>query len=102
MMATESNIRRWAARFTGAFWLALILFALAGLLVVRDLPVWMIAGVIAAGVALGALFFLPRWLVKRRDPAYSSRRSFAAFALAGVLAATGLAPLPIYYLAFWV
>jgi hypothetical protein len=102
MMATESNIRRWAAGLTGAFWLALILFALAGLLVVRDLPVWMIAGVIAAGVALGALIFLPRWLVKRRDPAYSSRRSFAAFALAGVLAATGLASLPIYYLAFWV
>jgi hypothetical protein len=102
MMATESNIRRWAARFTGAFWLALILFALAGLLVVRDLPVWMIAGVIAAGVALGALFFLPRWLVKRRDPAYASGRSFGAFALAGVLGAIGLASLPIYYLAFWV
>lgn len=102
MMATESNIRRWAARLTGAFWLALILFALAGLLVVRDLPVWIIAGVIAAGVALGALIFLPRWLVKRRDPVYSSRRSFAVFALAGMLAATGLASLPIYYLAFWV
>ena len=102
MKATESNIRHWAARLTGAFWLALILFALAGLLVVRDLPVWMIAGVIGVGIALGALFFLPRWLVKRRDPAYSSRRSFAAFALAGVLAATGLASLPIYYLAFWV
>lgn len=102
MMATESNIRRWAARFTGAFWLALILFALAGLLVVRDLPAWMIAGVIGVGVALGALFFLPRWLVKRRDPAYASGRSFSAFALAGVLGAIGLASLPLYYLAFWV
>ena len=102
MKATESNTRHWAARLNGAFWLALILFAAAGLLVVRDLPAWMIALVVVAGVALGALFFLPRWLVKRRDPAYSTPRSFAVFALTGVLAATGLVSLPIYYLAFWV
>jgi hypothetical protein len=101
-MATESNIRHWAARLNGAFWLALILFALAGLLVVRDLPAWMIAGVIGVGVALGALFFLPRWLVKRRDPAYASGRSFAVFALAGALGTVGLASLPVWYLAFWV
>lgn len=73
MKATESNTRHWAARLTGAFWLALILFALAGLLVVRDLSAWMIAGVMAVGVALDALFFLPRWLAKRRDPACSAR-----------------------------
>ncbi|WP_295385062.1 hypothetical protein [uncultured Thiodictyon sp.] len=82
MNATESNTRHWAARLNGAFWLALILFAAAGLLVVRDLPAWMIALVVGAGVALGTLAFLPRWLVKRRDPAYSMQRS--------------------YYLAFWV
>jgi hypothetical protein len=102
MKATESNTRHWAARLNGAFWLALILFAAASLLVVRDLPVWMIALLAGAGVALGALFFLPRWLVKRRDPAYSTLRSFVVFALTGVLAATGLVSLPIYYLAFWV
>jgi hypothetical protein len=102
MMATESNIRRWAAGLTGAFWLALILFALAGLLVVRDLPAWMIAGVIGVGVVLGALFFLPRWLAKRRDPAYAVGRSFGAFALAGALGTVGLASLPVWYLAFWV
>lgn len=62
----------------------------------------MIAIVIIAGVALGALLFLPRWLAKRRDPGYSTRRSFVAFALTGVLAAMGLVSLPIYYLAFWV
>jgi hypothetical protein len=78
----------------------LILFALAGLLVVRDLPLWMIAGVVVPGLALGALLFLPRWLAKRRDPAWSTRRSFVAFALPGVLAAIGLVSLPIYYLAF--
>jgi len=79
-----------------------ILFALAGLLVVRDLPAWMITLVIVAGVALGAVFFLPRWLAKRRDPAYSAGRSFGAFALAGALGMVGLASLPLWYLAFWV
>jgi hypothetical protein len=102
MKITESNTRTWAARLNGAFWLALILFAAAGLLVVRDLPAWMIGLVAGAGVVLGALLFLPRWLAKRRDPAYSMPRSFAVFALGGVLAAAGLVSLPIYYLAFWV
>jgi hypothetical protein len=77
----------------------LILFALAGLLVVRDLPLWMIASVVVASLALGALLFPPRWLAKRQAPAYSTRRSFVAFALTGVLAAIGLVSLPIYYLA---
>jgi hypothetical protein len=31
MKATESNTRNWAARFNGAFWLAPILLASAGL-----------------------------------------------------------------------
>jgi hypothetical protein len=102
MQVTESNTRTWTARLSCAFWLALILFAAAGLLVMRDLPPWLIALVVGAGVVLGALLFLPRWLVKRRDPAYSTPRSFIAFALTGVLAAMGLVSLLIYYLAFWV
>jgi len=102
MDATDPHSPHWPAYLTGAFWLALILFALAGLLVVRALPVWMIASVLVAGLALGALLFVPRWLAKRRDPAWSTRRSFVAFALTGVLAAIGLVSLPIYYLAFWV
>ena len=102
MIPVHSNPHPWSARLSGAFWLALFLFALAGLLVVRHLPVWMIALVIGAGIALGALFFLPRWLAKRRAPTYSAGRSFAAFASTGVLAVTGLVSLPIYYLAFWV
>jgi hypothetical protein len=102
MADPQTNSRNWAVRLTGALWLALILFALAGLLVVRHLPVWMIALVTVAGVALGAMLFLPRWLVKRHAPAYSPRRSFVALGLASVLGVTGLVSLPLYYLAFWV
>ena len=102
MTDTLSNGRKWSLRFSGALWLALVFFALAGLLVVGHLPKWMIALVIAAGTALGFVFFLPRWLIKRRDPNYAPLRSFFAFAFAGMLVATGLASLPIYYLANWV
>lgn len=93
---------RWTERLRGALWLALILFALAGLLVVGALPVSIVGAVIAAGVALGALLFVPRWLVKRRDPAYAAGRSFSAFAVGGALAMLGLVSLPVFYLAFWV
>ena len=71
-------------------------------MVVGKLPLWIVGLVIAAGVALGALLFLLRWLAKRRDPAYSAGRSFGAFALGGALGMVGLASLPIFYLAFWV
>ena len=99
---TKSSTSNWSARLNGAFWLALILFALAGLLVVGKLPLWIVSLVVAAGVALGAILFLLRWLAKRRDPAYSPGRSFGAFALAGALGMLGLASLPVFYLAFWV
>jgi hypothetical protein len=102
MTESPAHVQRWAERLKGALWLALILFALAGLLVVGALPVSIVGGVIAAGVALGALLFVPRWLVKRRDPAYATGRSFAAFAVGGALAMLGLVSLPVFYLAFWV
>jgi hypothetical protein len=98
----STDTHPWTERLKGALWLALVLFALAGLLVVGKLPLWIVGLVIAAGVALGALLFLPRWLAKRRDPAYSPGRSFGAFALAGALGMVGLASLPVFYLAFWV
>jgi hypothetical protein len=102
MTDRATDTPRWAERLKGALWLALILFALAGLMVVGKLPPWIVGLVVAAGVALGALLFLPRWLFKRRDPAYSAGRSFGAFALGGALGMVGLASLPIFYLAFWV
>lgn len=94
--------RQWALRLNGALWFALLFFALVGLVVVALLPGWMIAIVLAAGVILGGLVFLLRWLFKRGDADYSSVRSFVACAAGGILAATGLASLPIYYLANWV
>ncbi len=99
---TVTDTPRWAERFKGALWLALTLFALAGLLVVGKLPLWIIGVVLAAGVAAGALLWLPRWLLKRRSPGHAAGRSFGAFALAGALGMVGLASLPVYYLAFWV
>jgi hypothetical protein len=102
MTDRSAETPRWTERLKGAFWLALILFALAGLMVVGKLPLWIVGLVIAAGVALGALLFMLRWLAKRRDPAYSAGRSFGAFALAGAMGMVGLASLPIFYLAFWV
>ena len=102
MTGTSTDAHRWTERLKGALWLALILFAGAGLLVVGKLPLWIVGLVVATGVALGALLFLLRWLAKRRDPVYSAGRSFGAFALGGALGMVGLASLPLYYLAFWV
>jgi len=102
MSANPVDPPRWGERLKGAFWLALILFALAGLMVVGKLPAWIIAAVVAAGVALGALLWLPRWALRRRRPGYAAGRSFGAFALAGALLSLGLSSLPVWYLAFWV
>ena len=93
---------RWRERLTGALWLALVLFALAGLMVVGNLPLWIVGAVIAAGVAVGAVLFVLRWLARRRDPTYRAGRSFGAFAVAGALGMLGLVSLPVFYLAFWV
>jgi hypothetical protein len=102
MTEHPTDLHPWAERFKGALWLALILFAVAGMLVVGKLPPWIVGLIVIAGAALGALLFLPRWFAKRRDPAYAAGRSFGAFAFAGALGMVGLASLPVWYLAFWV
>lgn len=102
MSANPVDPPRWGERLKGALWLALVLFALAGLAVVGPLPAWIIAMVVGAGVTLGALLWLPRWLQRRRRPGYAAGRSFGAFALAGALLSLGLTSLPVWYLAFWV
>jgi len=102
MNTPSTDTSRWAERVRGALWLGLILFALAGWMVVGKLPLWIVGLVITAGVALGALLFVPRWLAKRCDPAYSAGRSFGSFALASALGMLGLVSLPVFYLAFWV
>ena len=40
MTDRSTDTPRWTERLKGAFWLALILFALAGLMVVGKLPLW--------------------------------------------------------------
>ena len=40
--------------------------------------------VIAAGVAVGAVLFVLRWLARRRDPTYRAGRSFGAFAVRSI------------------
>jgi hypothetical protein len=87
---------------TAVLWFALMLMALLGYPVVGALPWWMIALVIIAGVVLCIIPFALRWLFKRSDPTWGGKTSFAAFALAGIMAITGLVGLPFYYLAYWV
>jgi len=60
MTDNSTDTHPWGERLKGALWLALILFALAGLLVVGKLPLWIVGLVVAAVVALGTLLFLPR------------------------------------------
>ena len=83
-------------------WFALFLFGLLGLAVVGVLPWWMIALVVLAGIVLGALSWLPRWFVRRKDIAFHRKGSLALHVLGGIFAALGLAALPIYYFAYWV
>jgi hypothetical protein len=42
MTDPSTETRRWAERFKGALWLALILFALAGLMVVGTIRSWVL------------------------------------------------------------
>ncbi len=101
-MTAFSSSRLWMPYLVGAFWFALLLWGLLGLLVVRHLPVGMISAVVGAGVVLGAGFFVLRWLFARRAAGYSAFGSFLVCGLAGILLAVGGASFPIYALAFWV
>ena len=102
MIELSTSRSDWPARLAGAFWFALILFAGAGLLVVGTLPAWMIAVVLGTGAAAGVAIFLLRRLARRRTRAKATRPSLRVLVVGGMLVATGLAALPIYYLAYWV
>ncbi len=99
---TSSGGSPWGSRLYGAFWLALILFAVSGLLVVYTLPAWMMVLIVLGGILAGSLLFVLRWVFKRQSAEFSAGRSFIAFACAGILASLGFAAAPLYYLAFWV
>lgn len=94
--------KRLVVQLGAIFWFVLVVFGLAGLAVVGVLPWWMSALVVAAGLVFGALTWLPRWLLRRNNPGFSPGRTLLAHAIGGVLAAIGLAALPIYYMAYWV
>lgn len=102
MGETVSTFQRFVIRLGAVFWFALLLFGLSGLAIIHVLPWWMIALVVAAGVLIGLVTYLPRWIVRRGNPDFSPRTAVAAHVVGGVLVAMGLAALPIYYMAFWV
>ncbi len=102
-MSTSVSVGQKASiAFVSIAWFALALFALLGLAVVALLPWWMILALVAAGIVLGLVFFVVRWLWKRRDPAWNGRSSMAAFSAAGVLATIGFVAVPVFYLAYFV
>ncbi len=91
-----------AIRFGAIFWTTLLLLGALGLATLYVLPWWMLALIATAGVAIGAISFLPRWLLRRNHPDFSLRRGLATHSLGGVLLALGLTSLPIYAMAFYV
>ncbi len=97
-----SGFQRLAIQLGTVLWFSLLLFGLVGLAVVGVWPWWMIAIVVAAGLLIGSLSYLLRWLWLRKNPAFSPGRTFAAYASGGTMAAIGFAALPVYYMAFWV
>jgi hypothetical protein len=102
MAEVVSGFQRFGIQFGAIFWFALLLFGLLGLGVVYVLSWWMLALIVAAGIAIGLATYFPRWLLRRTKPGFSPRKSLFVHALGGVLATMGLAALPIYFMAFWV
>ncbi len=102
MAKAVSAFRRLGIQLGAIFWFALLLFGLLGLGVVHVLPGWMIALIVTAGLLIGFVTYVPRWVVRRNSPAFSPKWTFLVHAFGGVLAAMGVAALPFFYMAFWV
>lgn len=97
-----STVDRLAIQLGAILWFSILLFGLLGLVVVAVLPWWMIALVACGGLILGGVGFAAYWLVYRRTSGFSTTRALVAYITGGVLAASGLTALPIYYSAYWV
>lgn len=97
-----SRFRRISIQLGAVLWFSLLLLGVLGLAVVGVWPWWMIGLVITAGLLLGSLSYLLRRLSRRGSPDFSPSRTFLTHASGGVLAAIGIAALPIYYIAYWV
>lgn len=102
MPDTISGFQRFAIQFGAIVWFVLLLFGLLGLGVIYVLPWWMLALVVGAGLVVGGLSFILRWLWGRHSPRFAAGRTLLAHMSGGVLLAFGLAALPLYYMAFWV
>ncbi len=106
MRALGGNMISWGQRLgiqLGAiFWFALLLFGTLGFAVVGVLPWWMMALVALAGMVLGLVTYLPRWLIRRNNPAFSPRWTMLKHVVGGMLAMTGIIAVPFIYLTYWV
>ncbi len=102
MAEMVSGLQRLAIQFDAIFWFALLIFGLLGIGVIYVLPWWMLALIVAAGILIGLLTYFPRWIFRRNNPAFSPQRSMLTHIVGGVVAASGIAALPFFYMAFWV
>jgi hypothetical protein len=97
-----SMFRRLGIQLGAIFWFALLAFGLLGLAVIHVLPWWMLGLVVVAGAAIGLVTYLPRWLLRHNNPAFSPKRTMLAHVAGGVLAAMGIAALPFVFMAWWI
>ncbi len=91
-----------AIRFGAVLWTVLVALGALGLATLHVLPWWMLGLVAAAGLVLGGIAYLPRWLLRRNDPDFSPRLALLKHALGGLLLVFGLASLPIYAIAYYI
>lgn len=102
MAEAFSRFRRLGIQLGAMFWLALLLFGALGMSIIHVVPLWMLALIVAAGVVVGLVTYFPRWLINRKDPAFSPQWTYFKHMLGGVLLAFGIAALPIVYMTYWV
>lgn len=102
MAEIVSGLQRLGIQFGAVCWFALLLFGLLGLGIIYVAPWWMLALIVVAGIVIGLITYFPRWLLRRKSPAFSPRSAMLAHMAGGVLAALGIAALPFVAMAFWV
>ena len=72
------GINKFAIQLGAIFWFVLVVFGLFGLAVVAALPWWMSALVLATGLVIGVLTWLPRWLLRGNNPGFSTGKALIA------------------------
>ncbi len=100
--AAISLVDRLAISAGAIAWFILVMLFVLGFAVVGVFGWGVTALVCVVGAVAGLAAFCVRYLFKRHDGAFRAGRSALLFALAGSLAAMGVAGFPVYYLAYWV